>query len=117
MLTGQGQRFFGHVAIDTRGLDTGIGVSKLDQLCIFEPCAQAGRSATQKGTGLGLAITRRYVELLNGTNEVSERKARPKQVAGLAPPGQPEFRIPITEDERVSRLFLQAVLEAAWFSG
>jgi len=48
--------------------DTGIGIAKEDQECIFEPFIQARGGLDRKygGTGLGLALTRKQVNMLGG---------------------------------------------------
>jgi len=48
--------------------DTGIGITKDAQLCIFTPFMQADNSTsrTYGGTGIGLSITKRLVELMGG---------------------------------------------------
>ena len=54
--------------------DTGIGIPKADQACIFEPFFSAGAGATsaqEKGTGLGLDIVRRNTEAMGGRAGVS----------------------------------------------
>lgn len=53
--------------------DTGVGMSELDQQCIFEPFRQVDGSETRMfhGTGLGLAIVKRYAEVLGGEVNVS----------------------------------------------
>ena len=48
--------------------DTGIGISKEDQLSIFEKFVQVkGLSNDNKGTGLGLAIAKEYVGMHGGS--------------------------------------------------
>jgi PAS domain S-box-containing protein len=48
--------------------DDGIGISKADQLKIFNPFTQIDSSAANKyeGTGLGLALVKKFVELHGG---------------------------------------------------
>lgn len=48
--------------------DTGIGISKENQVIIWEPFRQIseGKSRSFEGTGLGLTMVKKYVKLLNG---------------------------------------------------
>lgn len=58
--------------------DTGIGMTK-DQLAgAFQEFMQADLSATRayEGTGLGLAITKKYIELMKGTIQVSSEEGK-----------------------------------------
>ena len=51
--------------------DTGPGISPADLQRIFEPFERSTRTTHIEGTGLGLAITRRLVDAMGGTLEVS----------------------------------------------
>ncbi len=61
------------ISLDFEIRDTGIGISRENQLCIFDPFNQADSSNTRKygGTGLGLTICRQIVEALGGTIRVT----------------------------------------------
>ncbi len=50
--------------------DSGIGISKEDQLHLFERFFRARNAQNIQGTGLGLHIVSKYVELLNGKIEM-----------------------------------------------
>lgn len=52
--------------------DTGIGISKENQIKIFEPFRQVseGFNRNYEGIGLGLTITKKLVEMMNGSLEV-----------------------------------------------
>jgi len=55
--------------------DTGIGISKAMQEEVFNPFIQGKEQNIKKygGTGLGLTITKRLVQLMNGTIDLSSR--------------------------------------------
>lgn len=119
--------------------DSGIGMSETDQLHVFEPFVQVGKSATQKGTGLGLAIVKEYVELMGGHIEVKSvlhkgsifRMLIPVQKADESEEcqlpeilnehvtrlesGQGEYRILIVEDQLENQLLLKKLLLDAGF--
>jgi len=115
--------------------DSGIGISKENQMKIFKPFEQIGNQpATEAGTGLGLAICKQFVELMNGNIYVksepghgsvfyfeipvaiaAQSKTIPaefldKQVTGLAE-NQKQYRILIAEDKLENRLLLHKLLE------
>ena len=46
--------------------DFGIGISKNEQLHLFEPFYRADNATDIKGTGLGLSIAKEYVEIIKG---------------------------------------------------
>ena len=52
--------------------DTGHGISKEDQECLFEPFRRVDSASNRgiQGTGLGLSITRNLVEMMGGTISV-----------------------------------------------
>lgn len=54
-----------HVVVE----DTGIGISKEQEILLFQPFTQGDASTTRQfgGTGLGLSITRKLTQLLGGT--------------------------------------------------
>ncbi|MCU0289776.1 MAG: response regulator, partial [Acidobacteria bacterium] len=61
--------------LETKIIDTGIGISPQHQQIIFHPFRQADGSTTREygGTGLGLAIASRMVKLLGGFIRLDSR--------------------------------------------
>jgi signal transduction histidine kinase/CheY-like chemotaxis protein len=122
-----------HLLIEVE--DTGPGIRPEDQKRLFEPFVQlAEGSAAQSGTGLGLSITRQFVQLMGGTISVestvgkgslfrielpvelarTSEVLKPEnkeqgEVIGLAP-GQPRYRILITEDQIENQLLLERLM-------
>ena len=119
-------------------VDTGVGVSHVEQQKIFDSFFQSRNArSTQKGTGLGLPISRKFVKLLGGTIEVSsvvgkgtrftfdipvefadsgdiESPRLRSRVKCLAP-GQPVFRLLVAEDNENNRNLLVRLLHAVGF--
>ncbi|MFJ7285238.1 transporter substrate-binding domain-containing protein [Pseudomonas sp. NPDC099000] len=58
----------GHLAVNVRIEDTGIGISAADQKRLFSPFVQGGNSqqSARKGSGLGLVISRTLCEMMGG---------------------------------------------------
>ncbi|GAA4270383.1 ATP-binding protein [Hyunsoonleella aestuarii] len=61
--------------VEIKVIDTGLGISKEEQLHIFDKFYQVDNSSSklQKGTGIGLALVKDFVELMNGTIDVESR--------------------------------------------
>lgn len=121
--------------------DTGPGISEENRWRLFTPFVQLGQQApVEAGTGLGLAISRQFVELMQGTLDVSSilgkgssfyfeipviLSAGPHdaaipvglqrgQVIGLEP-GQSCYRMLIAEDQQENRRLLHKLLEPLGF--
>ncbi|MET0778158.1 MAG: transporter substrate-binding domain-containing protein [Pseudomonas mandelii] len=58
----------GHLAVNVRIEDTGIGISAADQKRLFSPFVQAGNSqqSASMGSGLGLVISQALCEMMGG---------------------------------------------------
>ncbi|MBD2180479.1 response regulator [Aerosakkonema funiforme] len=118
--------------------DTGPGIAKEEMHKLFQAFGQTeiGRQS-QQGTGLGLAISKKFVQLMGGDITVSskvgigtkfafniqvrlarsqevETAKESRKVIGLAP-HQPEYRILVVEDVKVSRLLLIKLLASVGF--
>lgn len=119
--------------------DTGVGISDDDLASIFSAFIQVGEQSTQEGTGLGLAITQQYIELMNGSINVSSelgagsvfqveipvQAVNAEQLATIQPSSnrkvirladkQPDYRVLIVEDQLENRLLLKRLLESVGF--
>jgi len=113
--------------------DTGIGIDPKSQERIFDPFTQADSSTTRRygGTGLGLAICKRLAEGMGGSIAIDSRvgagttlvvslrvkRADPADAVSLDEPadlGAVEIRplrILLAEDDGISRMLIQTVLE------
>lgn len=114
--------------------DTGLGISELEILTLFQPFVQtdSGRRS-QEGTGLGLSISYSYVKLMGGQMSVSSKVGSgstfrftipikslnlfskdaltksTNRVIGIDK-NQPTYRILIAEDVRLNRQLLTRIL-------
>ena len=61
--------------IEVKVTDTGLGISKEEQLHIFDKFYQVDNSSSklQKGTGIGLALVKDFVELMKGSIKVDSK--------------------------------------------
>jgi len=110
--------------------DTGIGISKQEQVTLFDPFTQADKSVSRKygGTGLGLAICRRLVEAMGGKLAVEseegegstfffsvlmESSSASEDIEDAAPEAitkVPPMRILVVEDNEINRKVLDGFL-------
>lgn len=56
--------------------DQGVGISKADQLKLFNKFQQVGNAKSSEGTGLGLSITKGLVELMGGGVKLSSAEGK-----------------------------------------
>jgi len=121
-----------HLLIEVE--DSGHGIGPEDQQRLFQPFVQLEEAAVQRGTGVGLSITRQFVQLMGGTVGVESTLGKGSlfrielpvelasplevlkpenqalgEVVGLAP-GQPRYRILITEDQHENQLLLSRLM-------
>ncbi|MEN8198970.1 MAG: ATP-binding protein, partial [Thermodesulfobacteriota bacterium] len=118
--------------------DSGSGIATEDLERIFLPFEQLSNASSQIGTGLGLAIARQFVDLMGGQIAVESKIGRGSlfrftvqvqhaltepplksgtetgRIIGLEP-GQPEYRILISEDQPDNQLLLQRLLKQIGF--
>jgi PAS domain S-box-containing protein len=123
------------VSFDIR--DTGIGIPEDRLESIFDAFAQADKSTSRKfgGTGLGLTITRKLVEMMGGTIEVSSLPGEGSVFRIVLPAGVESFdqtrevctpsreerhkfdevqysgRVLVAEDNPANQILIQAILE------
>ncbi len=108
--------------------DTGIGIAPELQERLFAPFVQADTSTTRRygGTGLGLAITRRLVEAMGGSLELSSTPGHgatftfsidaepcqaPAHVAPLPEVDSRPLDVLLVEDNSVNQLVASRLLE------
>jgi signal transduction histidine kinase/AmiR/NasT family two-component response regulator len=118
--------------------DTGIGMTRDEQIRIFEPFEQVDKTARRRfhGSGLGLAIAKRIAALMGGTVGVESEPGKgssfwltvqlnrgaPRPIAPEAPPKEAaevllarDFngtRVLLAEDDPVSREVAQYLLQS-----
>ena len=80
--------------------DTGIGIPKKELAKIFEPFHQVAAHATE-GTGLGLTITKRLIDAMGGTINVSSRPGRGSRFAVQLE--LPRIDVPVAFEEPAAR--------------
>jgi PAS domain S-box-containing protein len=122
-----------HLLIEVE--DSGPGIAPEDQKRLFEPFVQLAEGMAQRGTGLGLSITRQFVQLMGGSIAIDSAPGKGSlfrvdlpvkpastadvlksdnrqydNVAGMAP-GQPAYRILITEDQRENQQLLKQLMD------
>ncbi|NJK62255.1 MAG: response regulator [Synechococcaceae cyanobacterium SM2_3_1] len=118
--------------------DSGDGISADDLNRLFQPFTQTSSGLrSQEGSGLGLAICRKFIDLMQGSIEVSSKlgqgstftimlpfrevdsseiqeKQLVQRVIRLAP-GQPSFRILVVDDKADNRELLNNLLQVVGF--
>jgi signal transduction histidine kinase len=118
--------------------DSGDGISPEDLKRLFQPFTQTSSGLrSQEGSGLGLAICRKFIDLMQGSIEVSselgqgstftvllpfrevdsseiEEEHSVQRVINLAP-GQPSFRILVVDDKPDNRELLHNLLHVVGF--
>jgi PAS domain S-box-containing protein len=114
--------------------DSGIGIGPEDQQRLFKPFVQAEEDTTRRfgGTGLGLVISRRLVELMGGTLDLTSELGRgttmtailelpkvekaPLPAVSSAQASTPStrsdgLRVLVAEDNEINRLLLGRQIE------
>ncbi len=108
--------------------DTGVGVSKENQLKLFTPFTQADGSTARKygGTGLGLSISRRLVDLMSGDIGVDSeigagsrfwfkipmRSGEPVVIQQLSAPSDSNLRVLVVDDDAPSGEIIASYAES-----
>ena len=99
-------RLFINCTTDTFTLkvqDEGVGISKADQLKLFNTFQQVGDSKNSQGSGLGLAITKGLVDLMGGSIKVQSKPQKGSTFMVELPLNIPTSPVsgPITEQTAV----------------
>jgi PAS domain S-box-containing protein len=124
----------GHDCLTFRVVDTGIGIAKEKQACLFQRFSQVDGSYARQygGTGLGLAICKQLVELMGGEIGVESEAgqgstfwfsipyipAENPHLAGDQPESEAtqadeRLRILLVEDVEINREIAEAMLQGA----
>jgi signal transduction histidine kinase len=83
----------GPMGVEIAVTDTGVGMSRDEQTCIFEAFRQVEGSTTRPfgGMGLGLTLVRRFCDLLGATLAVESAPAQGTRVSLGLPVAQPRI--------------------------
>ncbi|MGK0240116.1 MAG: two-component system aerobic respiration control sensor histidine kinase ArcB [Candidatus Pelagisphaera sp.] len=123
------------ITIKVEVIDSGIGVSSIDQEKLFNHFQQVDQSSTNlfEGTGLGLAISKNLVELFDGeigvisskgngsnfwftfkavvTSKTQKKTDKPKESLECGnEPSQPKFKALVVDDSDVNRFVASKIL-------
>jgi len=132
------QESLGVQTVEIRVKDTGIGISKNEQMSLFQPFSQANSTISSKfgGTGLGLSISKEIVESMRGTIQITSEKdigtemvlhipfkigdpqelsESPQSYSGTEMPEGERVKVLFCEDNRMLRNTFKKLLEKEGF--